>query len=269
MRALRVVVLALFALSVAITLWSVLASGSETHNAHGSVGAGIAMLTHVLHVAHVVLIVLTFLLIALYLLKSADIASLTLYRELKLRMTVDPDAGLIEFIPTGAPIFNACAGALAKKGIYVRSMAALTTLAKLKTVYAEGNSNSREGYDITVATLDLMGIKLSDNADSCPLRLLLGPFDPKKSTEYDFVLSNNKVTHILAAVFFSRVFARFSVISLIVLSCAIIAAVVLSVFMQFTFAAAAIALWSASEVLIIHRIARRTARLSFKTVSSL
>jgi hypothetical protein len=279
MNALRVVVLVVFSLSVAVTVWSLFEANS--HNMHGAGGdaggdmanhgayAGQAAYSHILHIVHVILIVLAFLLIALYLLKSAEIASLTMYRELKLRMTVDSSAGFIEYLPGGAPIFNACAGALAKKGIYVKSAGAMTTLAKLDAIHVPGGLTSRAGYAVTAATLADMGAKLTDDADSCPVKILLGPFDPETGPDNDFVLTNDKITHILAAVYISKVFIRFSRVSRIVLICALAVAAALLAFMQFTFAAAAIALWGASEVIIIHRIARRTAKLTFKSVSSL
>ena len=251
MKALRIAVLLAFALSVAITVWSLL-----------------TMRNHVLHVAHVVLITLTFLLIALYLYKSAEIASLMADRELRLRMTVDPGVCFIERIPGGAPIFNACAGALARKGIFVKSSSSMRALAGLKSIAAAGNSESRAGYAITRDTLNGMGTKLSNDTAACPVKIILGSFDPETGPEFDFVLTQDKITHVLIAVFISRLYVRIRLISLVILCCALVAAITLAALGQYTYAAASIAIWSASEILCVHRVIRKTARITFKSVTT-
>ena len=250
MAALRAAVLSLFAISVAVTVWSML----TMHN-------------HILHIAHIAMISLTFLLLAVYLYKSAEIASLTVYRELRLRATVDKNAGFVDYLPNGAPILNACAGALAKKGICARSADVMTALAKLDVIAVTGNSESREGYVVTVETLSAMGIRLSDDTDSCPVRIILGPFDPETGKDFDFVLTHDKITHVLIAVYVSRLFVKTRRLALILLCCAIAAAIALSVFGLYTYAAAAFALWSASEIINVSRIVRKTARLTFNSVA--
>lgn len=250
MDKLRAVVLSAFVLSIVITVLSFLLLHNMT-----------------LHIIHIVLITLTFLLIALYLNQSASIASMTVYRELCLRLEVDPGVEFIKHLPVGAPIFNVCAGVLAKRGIYVRSADSMRTLAKLTAVAAAGNSESRDGYDITKKTLADMGVELSDDINACPVKLILGPFDLADSSGFDFVLTQNKVAHILAAVYLSRLFVRFTRLSRVLLICALAVTAALTAFGLFTYAAASIALWSASEVIFVHRITRRTVRLTFKSVS--
>ena len=252
MKALRAAVLIMFSVSVAITVWMML----TMHN-------------HVLHITHITLITVTFLLIALYLHKSAEIASLTVYRELRLRLTVDQSAGFIEYLSSGVPIFNTCAGALAKKGIFVKSAGSMTALAKLDSIAVTGNSDTREGYNVTRDTLNDMKVKLSDDTDACPVKLILGQFAPETSPAYDFVLTQNKITHVLAAVYISRLYVRVLKLAWILLLCAIVIAAALIVFGLYTYAAASFALWSAFEVISVHRIVRKTARLTFKSVASL
>ena len=254
MTVLRVAVLSSFVFSVAVTVWMLLSKHSHT------------MHSHTLHILHVILATLTFLLIAVYLLKSADMASLIVHRELRQRMTVDAGAGFIEHVRKGTPVFNACAGALAKHGIFVNSPAALSMLSKLRTVAVEGNSASREGYAATESTLAKIGVRLSDDMNECPLRIVLGEFDPNAEAHGDFILTSDKVTHILIALFVSRVYKKYTVYSLLLLICALAAAVVLAVLNLVMYSAAAIAVWSACEVILIRQIERRTTRLSFDAV---
>jgi len=252
MRVLRVAVLSAFVLSFASSVWFLLL-------ARGSVP---------MYIAHAVSITLTFLLIALYLFESAKIASFTAYRELRLRQTVDPDLGFVEYLPVGAPIFNACVGALARKGIYVRSADSMHSLAKLETVAVDGSLESREGYSITMSVLSEMGVELVGSAHSCPVKLILGSFDLETGPEFDFVLTHDKIAHILIAVYMSRIFAKYSKLSLILLVCALVVTAVLLIAGQFAYIGAAIALWSASVVLSVYRIERKTLRLTFKSVSN-
>jgi cation transport ATPase len=233
-----------FALSVIFTVWMLLA-----HN----------HMHHVLHIVHVTLITLTFLLIALYLMKSAEIASLAAYRELRRRLAVDRSVALIEYLPEEAPIFNACAGALAKSGIYVKSPAALKTLSALKTVAADGNSPEREGYEITKQTLWRMGVELSDDTEGAPISIVLGELDPG----CDIVITQNKITQLLKAVYISRLYVACLKFTRLFLSGAALAAAILLAFGMITYAAAAITLWSATVVLTVKRIERRTTRMTF------
>ena len=249
MAALRAAVLAMFAVSVVVTAWSMLSVHS-----------------HLLHIAHVALISLTFLLIALYLYKSAVLASHAVYREMRLRLTVDSSAGFIEHVPSGSPVLNACVGALARNGIYVRSELSLKSLARLGIIAVAGNYESREGYIATAATLSDMGVELSADVDSCPIKLKLGQFSPEAVPDYDFVLTHDKIAYILAAVYISRVYVRFALYGRLLSICALAAAVALPVFGYITYAAAAIAFLSASRILLVRRIERRTARLTFVSV---
>ena len=248
MTVLRVAVLSSFVLSVAVTVWILL-----THN-------------HMLHILHVILASLTFLLIAVYLLKSAELASLIVHRELRQRMTVDAGTGFIEHVWKGTPVFNACAGVLAKHGIFVKSAAALAGLSKLRTVAIEGNSLSREGYAVTKSTLTKIGVGLSADTSECPVKIVLGEFDPNAEAQGDFVLTSDKITHILIALFVSRVYKKYMVYSLILLIFALAAAAVLAVLNLVMYSAAAIAVWSACEVILIRQIERRTTRLSFDSI---
>jgi len=247
MKALRIAVLSMFTAAAAVTVWSML----EHHNM-------------ALHYTHVVLITLTFLLIALYLHKSAEMASLIAYRELYNRMTVDSDYDFIEFMPRGAPVFTACAGALAKKAIYVKSKSAMIALAGLTSIAITGNSESRDGYRATMEALGDIGVRFSDDTASCPVKLMLGKFNTESYSEYDFILTTDKVAYVLAAVYISRLYVRMSRLSLVLLICALAALAVLSAFGQFPFAGAAAALWAASEVMIVHRIGEKTKRITFK-----
>ena len=270
MTALRIVILIAFLLSVAVTVWSMLStSGGMAHDsmAMDSMPDGGMAHNSILHIAHVVLITLTFLLIALYLYKSAEIASLTIFRELRLRMTVDQSAGFVEFLPHGSPVLNACVGALAKYGVYVSGAASMESLARQKTVAAKGNSASREGYAITKSTLAEMGVELSDRADDCPVNIILGQFDKDDGSSPDFVLVCDKVTHVLTAVYVSRLFVKHRLISRILLILALVCAAVLCVFRQFTYAGTALSLWAALLVISVRSLERKTARLSFKAIA--
>ena len=249
MTALRVAVLSSFVLSVSVTVWSMLSK----HN-------------HTLHLMHIVLATLTFLLIALYLLKSADIASMMVHRELRLRMTVDRSVGFIEYIGRGTPIFNSCAGALAKHGIFAGGAKAMSALAKARTVAAAGNSESREGYGATESTLAQMGVRLSGDTAECPVRMTLGAFDPDNEKQGDFVLTSDKVAHILIAVYVSRLYARYTLYSRLTLILALAGAATLVVFNLTMYSAAAIAVWSALEVILIRQIERKTTRLTFSKI---
>ena len=250
MTALRIAVLSAFALSVAVTVWSMMAA----HN-------------HILHISHVVLATLTFLLIALYLHKSAEIVSLMIHRNLRFSLTVDSSAGFIEYSPKGAPVFNACVGALAKLGIFVKSASSMSAVAKLENIAVDGNSESREGYGATLSTLADMGLALSNDTDVCPVKIALRSFEPEGAGEFDFVLTQDKIAHVLAVVYISRLFVKYSRITLILRWCALAVAAALLVFRQPTYAAAAIALLFASGVIIVHRIIRKTARMTFKSVT--
>ena len=249
MTALRASVLAMFAVSVAVTVWSMLVM----HN-------------HILHMAHVALITLTFLLIALYLLRSADIASLRFHRELRLRMTVDTGASFAEYLPEGAPVFNACVGALARNDIYVKDVEAMSALARLKTIAVEGNSESREGYPITKSTLFEMGIELTDDTSGCPVRIVLGSFDHESNKSVSFVLIKDKITHVLIAVYVSRAYIKFLLYNRALLIIAIVGAVALLAFGLYTYAAAAISVWAALQLIIVRQIEKKTSKLTFKSI---
>lgn len=249
--ALRIAVLAVFFLSVAVTALSLL----FRHN-------------HLLHIAHLTTATLTFLLIALYLIESADIASLRLSRELRLRGTVDAGYEFAGYIRAGSPLYNMCAGVLAKNGVYPGGAAAMSALAKCRTVAAAGNSASRQGYAVTKATLEKMGLTLSDNLDDCPVKIVLGPFDPVESPAADFTLTRDRITHLLTAVYISRIYVKYVRLTRILLFIALTAAAALLVLGQIPYAGAAIALWPAAEIMILRHIERTTARLSFQSVLS-
>ena len=244
----RAILLASFILTVAITVWALFA-----HH-------------HLLHMIHMALATFTFMLIALYLHKSAAIASLVAYRELHLRLTVDPCFQFILSVPTGTPVFNACAGALARSGIYVKGPAAMLSLSKLETVAAIGNSESRAGYSITKATLAKMNIRLSDDPRACPVQILLGSFQPESDIQFDFVLTQNKITHLLKAVYISRLYMRFRRLTIVLLIGSLAVATALIALGFLTYAGASIAVLGGSEVMIIHEIEKKTSRLSFSSV---
>jgi|GEM_PF-2584544 len=219
-----------------------------------------------LHVAHITLVTITFLLIAAYLLKSADIASRRVYRELRFKMTVDPSAGFVEALPSGYPISNACIGALAKNGIFVKSIEAMSVLAGLDTVAAEGNSISREGYAITEQTLGKIGVRLSDNIDECKVKIKLGAYSAANGAEADFILTHDKVTHLLIAIYVSRIYIQFKRLTAISLIAALAAAAAFLVFQQYTYAGAMLAVFAAIQLIFIHRIEIKTTKLSFDKV---
>lgn len=250
MNALRISVLTAFFLSVTITVWSMLSKH-----------------IHILHIVHVLLISLTLLLIALYLHKSAKIASLMVFRELRQRLTVDKSAEFGMYLPTGSSIFNACVGALAKKDIYVRSSSSFIALARLKAIGIPGGAESRAGYNITKTTLADMGIALINGTDLCTVKFSLGEFNPTTAHDYDFILTQNRITHILAAVFISKVYVRFSLYLKILFISAVAATAALAAFSQFTYAAATIALFAAGEIFLVRKIEQRTARLTFQSVT--
>ena len=248
-KTLRVAILVLFTLSVAVTVWSMLSA----HN-------------HMLHMTHIALVTTTFLLIALYLAASAKIASLRVYRELRQRIAVDPDVGFAAYLPSGAPVLNVCVGTLAKYGIFVRYADDMVSLAKSQTVAAEGNAPGREGYAATKETLEKMGLTLSDETGDCLVRIVLGPFVPTDGDLAGFVLTRDRIAYLLAAVYISRLYLRYTRLSRALLACAVVVAVVLAVTGRFTYAGAALALWSASEVMIVRRIETLTTRLTFASV---
>jgi uncharacterized membrane protein len=248
MRVLRVAVLTAFALSVAVTA---LALFVFRH-------------VHALHIVHVVLTTATFLLIALYLLKSAEIASLTAYRELRQRLTVDSSVAFIAHLQQGSPLFNACAGALAKSGIYVKNAGVLLTVSKLEKIAATGNSRLREGYEVTKSALGKLGVKLSDDAENAAVKIALGAFAP----ELDAAITQNKVTHLLKLVYIARVYEKSLRRARIFAICAAVAAAGLLAFGQFTYAGAAIALWAAGGIFAVRDIERKTAKLSFEKIGA-
>jgi hypothetical protein len=247
MRVLRVAVLTAFALSVAVTA---LALFVFRH-------------VHALHIVHVVLTTATFLLIALYLLKSAEIASLTAYRELRQRLTVDDSVAFIEHLPQGSPVFNICAGALAKSGIYVKNAGVLTTVSGLETIAATGNSRGREGYEVTRSTLERLGVALSDDAENAAVKIALGAYAPG----LDAALTRDKVTHLLKLVYIARVYEKSLRHSRIFVACAAAAAAGLLAFGLFTYAGAVVALWAAGGIFAVRDIERKTAKLSFEKIA--
>ena len=263
MNALRIAVLCAFALSVAVTTLSIIRTQTITCEIDGHQSHELRLL----HITHVILLLLTFILLALYLIKSADIASLAAYREMRLRLTVDDSAGFIEHVPKGSPILNVCVGALAKKGIFVKSEHALTSLSMLKSLAVSGNSESREGYVKTKTTLADMGIELIETDESCPLKLALMPYMPETAHNYDFIFTGDKITHVLAAVHISRVYAKYTKYSILLFFCTIAAVSALLIFGQYTYAGAIIAFRAASWVLIVRRIERKTGRLTFQAIS--
>ena len=244
--------MAVFVLSAVVTALSMLSA----HN-------------HMLHMAHVVLISLTFLLIAQYLVRSAAIASLRDKRELTLRMAMNPELEFVAYIPSGSPLFNACAGAMARYGIYIRSAQAMSALAKCNCVAVEGNALAREGYAATKATLEKMGMMLSDEASACPVRITLGPFKPLFGSEVDIALTRDKIAYLLVATYVSRLYARYTLLSRVLLVCSALCVVVMTAASLFTYAAMVVALWSTTTLLIVRRIERLTERLTFDSVESL
>lgn len=249
--ALRVTVLAFFVLSVVVTVTSLLTR------------------IHILHNAHVILTTLTFLLIALYLIKSAEIASLRIIRETRFRMTVDARLGFVEHIPAGSPVYNVCAGALVKNGVWLRGAEAMSAISRCETVAAEGNAVSREGYAITKSTFEIIGVTLSDDVNDCSVRILLGPFDLETSQAADFVLTRDKVTHMLTTVYISRLYTKYTLLNRILLACALALAAALLLGRQFTYAGAVTAFWAAGQIIIIRHIERLTTRLSFESIKTL
>ena len=252
MRILRTAILAVFVLSIAVTALAMVAA----HNP-------------MLHMAHVVLISLTFLLIALYLVRSAEIASLRDKRELTLRIAMNPELAFVAHILSESPLFNVCAGVMAKYGVYIRSAQAMSALASCNCVAVEGDVSAREGYAATKATLEKMGVTLSDDASVCPVRITLGPFMPGLESEADIALTRDKIAYLLVVTYVSRLYARYSLLSRVLLICSVLCVAGMIAASQFTYAAMIVALWPASTLLIIRRIERLTERLTFNSVANL
>ena len=290
MSKLRIVVIVMFFLSVAITVWSLLplSEGGENYGVTDSgatydeatifddkhSSSSILGFAHsggtqmsALHIAHIAMVTLTFLLIAFYLVKSAQIASLRIYRELRLRMTVDPSAAFVEHLPTGDVVLNTCVGMMAKKSIFVMNAGAMERLAKIKSISPQGSIKSREGYEITKATLAEMGVELSDTRDGSEVKIAFGPFELPDNRFADFVLINNRITHLLTAVYISRMYVKYRKISKILLSAAIVCVLTLFILEQFTYAGAVVAFWAASGVIVVRQIENKTSKLSFKSVT--
>lgn len=251
MTALRAAVLASFIISGTVTVFSFMAE----HD-------------HTLHMLHIILTTLTFLLIMIYLLKSAEIASLRVHRELRLRTTVDPKAGFIELVAKGSPVYNACAGALAKNGIFSKSAQSMTALSKAGAVAAEGNSATREGYAVTETTLSQMGVRLTEDTRECPVRIILGGFDPESEPQADFVITPDKIAHVLIIVYVCKLFVRHRLLSrlLMIIALAAAAALVIYDYYLVMYAAAVLAVWSACCVALIRRIEKKTTRLSLEMI---
>ena len=243
-----------FVLTVAITVWSL----TETHD-HA--------LHHALHTGHVALATLTFLLISLYLLLSAELASLMLHREMTVRMTVDPGASFAEHIKKGTILFNACAGALAKNGVLVNSARSLSSLAKQNVIAAAGNSTAREGYSVTKSTFEQIGVRLSDDVDACGVRIILGGSDPEIVSSADFIVTSDKITHVLLVYYISRIFVRYVLYNRVLMVLALLAAAALIFFGQIVYSAAVVALFSACEVILVRQIEKRTTRVSFAMIT--
>jgi len=262
MNALRAAVMSSFSLTVAVTVWSLLERGNRT-----------------LQIVHTAIATLMFLLIALYLYKSAQLASLMVHRELRLRMTVDPDAGFITHVKEGTVLFNACAGALAKSGVYVKNAASLSALAAAHVIAAEGNSVSREGYGITKSTLAQIGVGLSDDTGDCPVRIVLEKFGPAFAVSdvpdedgvfplgADFAVTSDKVTHILTAYYVSRIFTNYVRYNRVSVICALAAAAVLIILRQIMYSAAVIAVWTAFLLILVRQVEKRTTRMTFAMIA--
>ena len=251
MTALRAAVLASFLISGTITVFSIL----EEHN-------------HTLHMLHIGLATLTFVLITVYLLKSAEIASLRIHRELRFRTTVDPGAGFIEHVQKGSSVYNACAGALAKNGIVVKNTQSMTAMSKAKTVAAEGNSTAREGYAVTESTLSQMGLRLSADTIECPVRIVLGSFDPESEPRADFTVTSDKIAHVLIIVYVCKLFIKHRLYNRVLLLIALAAAAALIVYDYnlVMYASAVLAVWSACCVAQIRQIEKKTTRLTFEMI---
>jgi hypothetical protein len=137
----------------------------------------------------------------------------------------------------------------------------------LRQIAVAGNSDSREGYGATQSALAAMRAEFSNDTAACPVKLALGPFDAETYQGFDFILTADKIAHVLAAVYVSRIFVRFTLLSRVFICAALATVVALSVFGYYTYAAAAVALLAASRVLSVYRIGKMTSRLSFSSVS--
>jgi cation transport ATPase len=311
MKLLRTAIIAVFALSVAVTAVMIFAHIVE------------------LHTAHVVLASLTFFLLAIYLWQSAKIASLATLRELRSRFAVagtvgetvtsppnskiccngvivkgssqvdesplngkrkladktagdtvrcgtinyggelrvcvtDPLRLVSDTVITGSPMFNVCAGALAKSGIYVRSSNVLIALAKAKTLAPLGNSPEREGYEVTHNALMKLGVELTETNDS-GLRIVLCNYDDFKGSA-DVEITHNKITHLLKAVYTAQMYYRYIVGIRWSAAAAIAAIALLAGTGQIMFAAMTLAVWQAVYVLAIRQLDRKTSKLSIEKI---
>ncbi|MDR0859334.1 MAG: hypothetical protein LBN97_09925 [Oscillospiraceae bacterium] len=307
MKIFRIVIFAVFALSVAVTL------------------AVVFFHMHELHMAHELLATLTFFLIAVYLLESAELASLAALRELRERFAYDASMTIVK--PKGivhcdgvvtagnskldesalsgvrtltdkvpgdtvyrasvnhggeltlrlnAPLkvvsdavrkdslgFNVCAGMLAKSGIYVKNREVLAKLAKAKTLEISGNSPLREGFTVTEETLRKMGVTLSENG----FKVVLCDFRDFDDSQ-DVVITHNKVTHVLKALYIARVYAKDLLRTRLLTLTAALVFTALILLRQPMFAGMTVALWSVMCVLSVRRLDRKAAKLSFEKVTN-
>ncbi|MDR0915986.1 MAG: hypothetical protein LBN02_02215 [Oscillospiraceae bacterium] len=318
MRAFRITVIGSFALSVAVTALSLTVFHHD----------------HMWHTAHVIITTLMFLLIAAYLRKSAQIASLAAARELHERFARDESvkSGDIVTIKPNTPIridgeiisgstrvdesalsgarelvekrvgdtvyrgsinhggeirvrivenfrvsaapslrgsssaFNVCTGALAKSGIVVRPDN-LLDLAKAKTLSPQGNLHEREGYAATRDTLAKMGVTLADSGGYADIALCDFTKLNQDLRSGDILITHNKITHVLKAVYVARVYAGAVRYTKILAWATFVVFCVLCAFRQFTFAGMAVAVWDALGVLEVRRLDRACAKLSFVKVA--
>ncbi|MDR2531008.1 MAG: hypothetical protein LBC65_05675 [Oscillospiraceae bacterium] len=252
---LRVAVFADFALFTTATAASVFASSRFA-------STQLQSLAHALHIAHELFGALFFVMLFVYLLISADIASKTAYRELKLRAAVDPKFEFIHQVPTSIPTFNVCAGALARSGIYVRSVVALTELGRCKTVAAKGNYPQREGYAITAETLAKIGVALSDDVKDCTVKITLGEVEP----HFDFAITQNKITHLLKCVHIARVYRKYSLLSVLILLGLGVAFFTMTVLEWGVYRYAATTLIGAVQIRFVRKIEDAASKLTFAKI---
>ncbi len=248
---LRILILVFFALGILMTALHILSMHIHA----------LMPVMHASHVLHVILISATFFLLAVYLYLSAGIASERHFRDLRMRLTVDPSVSYIRDMPTAEPVYNIFAGILAAKGIVVRCADTLRSVAFTDSLFVAGNSPSRSGYSKTQECLGRMGMTFSDREDGSPVRIVLGPYEDNRDA--DAVITEDRIAYVLFLVFAARLFVRYKRSVQILFCAACVGAVCMAVLGLYTYIFAFFAIWSGFYILLVRRAEVVTANPTF------
>ena len=252
----RILILACFSLGILMTALHILSMHIHA----------LMPVMHVSHVLHVILISVTFFLLAVYLYLSAGIASERHFRDLRMRLTVDPSVSYIRDLTTAEPVYNIFAGILAAKGIVVRSADTLRSVAFADSLFVAGNAPARSGYSRTLESLGRMGMTFSDREDGSPVRIALGPYEDNRDA--DAVITEDRIAHVLFLVFAARLFVRYKRSVQILFCAACAGAVCMAVLGLYTYIFAFFAVWSGFYILLVRRAEIVTAKPTFAGMES-